>query len=246
MKVHVIGSSGTFPTAGNPASGYVMESDSTRIWCDAGPGTFTKIPFDPELIDAVFISHRHPDHCTDVFTAFHAWTYRPEPRSGIPLYANLDVLEHLASFGGRKIGDLFEGTFIPKVVESGQSVVEGNIEMSFFDVSHSVPGLGTKWNGNGRSVFYSGDTGPGDWAQHVVGVDLFLCEAALQGERDDGGRIRHMTAFEAGQTARDAGVGELVLTHIPPYMDVSVSVAEAESVYGRPVTLATPGTRISV
>jgi ribonuclease BN (tRNA processing enzyme) len=55
-----------------------------------------------------------------------------------------------------------------------------------------------------------------------------------------------MTAFEAGQTARDAGVGELVLTHIPPYMDVSVSVAEAESVYGRPVRLATPGTRISV
>lgn len=246
MKVHVIGSSGTFPTAGNPASGYVMENEGTRIWCEAGPGTFTRIPFDPDLIDAVFISHRHPDHCTDIFTAFHAWTYRPEPRSGIPLYTSQDVLEHLASFGGREIGDLFEGTFIPKVVESGQSVVEGNIEMSFFDVSHSVPALGTKWDGDGRAVFYSGDTGPGDWARHVDGVDLFLCEAALQGERDDDGRIRHMTALEAGQTARDAGVGELVLTHIPPYMDASVSVAEAESAYGRPVRLATPGTRMSV
>jgi ribonuclease BN (tRNA processing enzyme) len=95
-------------------------------------------------------------------------------------------------------------------------------------------------------LFYSGDTGPGDWAADLAGVNTFLSEAALQGERGDDGKIRHLTAFEAGQIARDAGVDELVLTHIPPYMDVSVSVSEAESVFGKPVRLAVPGTRIQV
>ena len=246
MKVHVVGSSGTFPTPSNPASGYVIESGGTKVWCDAGPGTFSSLPFDSDLIDAVFLSHRHPDHCTDIFTAYHAWTFRPDPRSGIPLYANQDVLDHLAAFAGRGVDDIFDDTFIPHVVESGQTVAEGDLEISFIDVSHSVPGIGTRWVGDGRTLFYSGDTGPGDWARNLDGVNTFLCEAALQGERDDGGEIRHLTAYEAGQIARDAGVDELVLTHIPPYMDVSVSVTQAESVFGRPVRLAVPGTQISV
>lgn len=246
MRIHVIGSSGTFPTPSNPASGYVIESASTRVWCEAGPGTFTGLPVAADLIDAVFVSHRHPDHCTDLFTAYHAWTFSPEPRSGIPLYANQDVFDHLAAFAGRGIDELFEDTFVPHVVESGQTVVEGDLEISFVGVSHSVPGIATRWVGGGRTLFYSGDTGPGEWTDSLVGVNTFLCEAALQGERDDGGRIRHLTALEAGQIARDAGVDELVLTHIPPYMDVSVSVAEAESVFGRPVKLAVPGTRIQV
>lgn len=246
MKVHVVGSSGTFPTPSNPASGYVIESGSTRVWCEAGPGTFTRLPVATDLIDAVFLSHRHPDHCTDILTAYHAWTFSPEPRSGIPLYANQDVFDHLAAFVGTDVDNLFEGTFVPHVVESGQTVVEGDLEISFVDVSHSVPGIGTRWVGDGRTLFYSGDTGPGEWADNLGGVNTLLCEAALQGERDDGGRIRHLTAFEAGQIAREAGVDELVLTHIPPYMDVSISVAEAESVFGRPVGLAVPGTRIKV
>jgi ribonuclease BN (tRNA processing enzyme) len=204
------------------------------------------LPFAADLIDAVFISHRHPDHCTDLFTAYHAWTFCPEPRSGIPLYANQDVIDHLAAFTGGGNDNLFDGTFVPHVVESGETVVEGDLEVSFVDVSHSVPGMGSRWVGDGRTVFYSGDTGPGNWTEDLGGVNTLLCEAALQGERDDGGRIRHLTAFEAGQIARDAGVDELVLTHIPPYMDVSVSVSEAESRFGRPVKLAAPGTRISV
>jgi hypothetical protein len=53
-------------------------------------------------------------------------------------------------------------------------------------------------------------------------------------------------AFETGQIARDADVASLVLTHIPPYLDKSVSVAEAESTFGKAVRLAVPGTEFRV
>ncbi len=40
MRLHVVGSSGTFPAPGRPAAGYVVQQGETRVWCDAGPGTF--------------------------------------------------------------------------------------------------------------------------------------------------------------------------------------------------------------
>ena len=56
VRVHVMGSSGTYPVPGRPASGYLIEQDGTRVWCDAGPDTFTALPVDPDLIDAIVIS----------------------------------------------------------------------------------------------------------------------------------------------------------------------------------------------
>jgi ribonuclease BN (tRNA processing enzyme) len=98
MKVHVMGSSGTYPVPGRPASGYLIEQGSTRVWCDAGPGTFTAIPVDTDLIDAVVISHQHPDHCGDFLIAFHAWNYRPDPRRAIPVYAPQAVWDRVSEF----------------------------------------------------------------------------------------------------------------------------------------------------
>ena len=72
MKVHVTGSSGTFPVPGRPASGFLIEQGSTHIWCDAGSGTFTSLPVGSDLVDAVVISHQHPDHSADLLIAFHA------------------------------------------------------------------------------------------------------------------------------------------------------------------------------
>ena len=55
-----------------------------------------------------------------------------------------------------------------------------------------------------------------------------------------------MTAGEAGQIAREVGAKKLVLTHIPPYLDSSRSVHEAELTFDRPVALAVPGTSFDV
>ena len=40
MRLTVLGSSGTWPTPGRPASGYLISHEGTRVWVDAGPGTF--------------------------------------------------------------------------------------------------------------------------------------------------------------------------------------------------------------
>ena len=242
MRVHVVGSSGTFPAPGRPAAGYVVELSGTRVWCDAGPGTFMSLPFDSDLIDAIVISHQHPDHCSDLTAAYHAWTYRPEPREPVPLFAHQTVWDRIVAFveGEPPCFD-----FRPSV--SGDSATVGGISITFVEADHSVPNLASRWEANDRTLFYTGDTGPGGtWADAAANVDVLLSEASYQESSKDPSYPHHLSAAEAGEIARRVEAGTLVLTHIPPYLDVSVSVAEAESTFGRPERLAVPGTSFDV
>ena len=165
-----MGSSGTFPSHGRPASGYVIEQGSTRVWCDAGAGTYMSLPLDPDLIDAVVISHQHPDHCSDLTAAFHAWTYRPEPRDPVPLFAPQSVWDRLCEYI-EQIPPCFD--FNP--VWTGDQAQIGDITVAFTEMDHSVPTVGSRWEANGRSLFFTGDTGPaGDWRELAAGVDLMI------------------------------------------------------------------------
>ena len=242
MRVYVVGSSGTYPAPGRPASGYVVEQGGTRVWCDAGPGTFMSLPMDPDLIDAVVLSHQHPDHCADATAAYHAWTFRPEPRDPVPLLAPQSVWDRITAFI-----DTDPECFDFRPVASGDEAVFGDIRISFVETDHSVPTVGSRWEANNRLLFYTADTGPaGEWPNLAERVHVLLSEASYQEATKDHDYPQHMSALEAGEIARRVGARKLVLTHIPPYLDATASVAEAEEAFGRPVALAVPGTSFDV
>ena len=236
----------TFPVAGRPASGYLVVQGETRVWLDAGPGTFVDLPVDSYMVDAIVISHQHPDHCCDLFTAFHAWTYCPDPRRGVPLYAPQAVWDGVSGFLDGGQGSKLSETFDFHPVLTGDRADIGDLTVSFTEMDHSVPTVGSRWEAENRALFYTGDTGPkGEWREAARDVDLMISEAAYQ-ERGDGDYPHHLTSREAGEIAREVGARRLVLTHIPPYLDVSRSIVEAESAFDRPVSLAMPGVTFDV
>lgn len=200
------------------------------------------MPVDPDLVDAVVISHQHPDHTTDLLTAYHSFRYRPEPRLGIPVYCPEEVRDRLRDFV--EVSDHLEltRTFDFRPVAGGDRIEVGEIQVSFMWSDHSVPTLASRWEANGRVFAYSADTGPaGDWMKVADNADLFLCEASYQGVPGTNSYPHHLTATEAGTVARRQQARHLMLTHIPPYLDPSLSVAEAEATFDRPVELAVPG-----
>ncbi|MGQ0849113.1 MAG: MBL fold metallo-hydrolase [Actinomycetota bacterium] len=242
MRLRVIGSSGTFPAPGRPAAGYLIEQGKTRVWCDAGPGTFVGLPMNPDLVDAIVVSHQHPDHCIDLLTAFHAFRYRPEPRLGVPVYSPPEVVEKLRGFVETHDNTELSLTFDFRSVGDGDTAEIGELGVAFRSSDHSVPTVAMRWEANGKVLAYSADTGPaGDWMKVAEKADLFLCEASYQGAAEDHPYPHHLTAAEAGRIARAQGARRLMLTHIPPYLDVSRSVFEAESTFDRPVEIAVPG-----
>ena len=127
------------------------------------------LPFDSDLIDAIVISHQHPDHCSDLTAAYHAWTYRPEPREPVPLFAHQTVWDRIVAFveGEPPCFD-----FRPSV--SGDSATVGGISITFVEADHSVPNLASRWEANDRTLFYTRPDEamrPYQLWRHVVGTD---------------------------------------------------------------------------
>ena len=244
MRFTVLGSSGTYPTPANPASSYLVQTERTAIWCDAGSGGFQALTsvIDPTDVDAIVISHRHPDHCVDLFAAFHALTYRPEPVRGIPLFAPRSVIDHVLGFLDADDDHVIHSTFDITCVEADSRWTVGDVAIRAVGMDHSVPTLGFEFESSGRRVFYTADTGSnGTWVDTIGPVDLLVCEASFQGDPGDHGFPQHLTAAQAGRIASRIEATRLVLTHIPPHLDPLTSVREAETTHGRTVMAAVPG-----
>lgn len=257
MELTVVGSSGSVPGPESPASSYLLrapfEGGTFALVLDLGPGAFGALYryLDPREVGAVALSHLHPDHCLDVCALYVAARYSPTaPWPGIPLLGPPRTRERLvAAYAvpgeGDPSGDAdggIGGHFEHRDWAASQRVgpfridtarVDHPVETYALRVTEDVPG--------GGSLVYSGDTGPCEaLVELAAGADLLLAEAAF---RDVPGNPPglHLTGGEAAETARRAGVAELVLTHVPPWHDPDAVLAEARPVFDGPVSHALPG-----
>ena len=250
MRLHVLGSNGTYPTPGRPGSGYVVEQGETIIWVDAGPGTFVELwdRFDLRNVSAVIVSHEHPDHCVDLLAAYHAFAHGPVVRGPLTVYCPAPVIDRIRGFVRAAVAHPIDDVFDFHDVTGGDAIALGEVDVAFHQADHSVPTVATRYRSAHKTLAYSADTGPADgggpapWREVARGVDLLLCEATYQGEEGMHDYSQHLTAGAAGSIAREMGARRLMLTHIPAHLDASVSVHEAELTYDRPVALAVPGT----
>lgn len=249
MRLRVLGSNGTYPSPGRPCSGYLVEHGTTRIWLDAGPGSFVALwsLIDLSQLSAIVVSHRHPDHSIDLLSAYHAFAFGSHRLTGVRVFAPRQTIESLRGFAGSN-GEAehpFERVFQFVDVDDGDIVEVDDVMIRFARTVHSVDNVACRMEAGGRVLVYTGDTGPSEtgpgesWTRLAEGAHLLLCEASLQDASPP--FANHLTARQAGAIARGQGVRHLVLTHIPPHLDVSRSVIEAEEAFDRPVDVAVPG-----
>jgi ribonuclease BN (tRNA processing enzyme) len=212
----------------------LLSCAGTRVWLDAGSGTLANLQQHVAIedLDAVVISHQHPDHWTDLEHLGVACRWALG-RSGVPVFAP-DGLRQLTRIGGA--ADVFDW----HIIDEGDRVTIGALALSFSRTDHPVTTLAARVEGAGRSLGYSADSGPG-WGLGALGpgLDLALCEATFLSDQE--GSAQHLSARQAGLTARAAGVDRLVITHLTPRLDREAARAEAAAAYGGEVTVAAVG-----
>jgi ribonuclease BN (tRNA processing enzyme) len=239
FSVTVLGCDGSFPGPGGACSGYLVRAGNTKIWVDAGSGTMSNLQLHDCLtdVDAVVISHQHPDHWTDLegLAIAFKWNLR---LPGPPAFAPGGIRELM------RVGDAAD-VFAWNEISADSVVSIGDLTVSFSRTDHSVPTFAVRVECLGRSLGYSADTGPA-WALSELGtdLDLALCEATFLSDKE--GTVQHMSARQAGASASASGVDRLVITHLTPGTDREAARMEAEESFGKPVEVATVGATYEV
>jgi len=238
LSITVLGCSGTYATAGNACSGYLVRSHTTNVWLDTGPGTLANLQEHVAVadLDAVVVTHSHPDH----------WLELPVLRNACKYALDLSGLRVLGTAETKRLADIVcsdgvEPTLAWETITDGAVAEVGDLSLAFSRTDHPVETLAVRVDHGGRTLAYTADTGP-EWSLAALdpdgtGFDLALCEATL-GQADEGEAQHHCSARQAATMANGAGVRRLVLTHLMAGT-ADARRREAETVFDGPVATAT-------
>ena len=254
----MIGCSGSFAGPEGAASSYLLEHEDEggrtwRVLMDLGSGAFGPLQnvIDPADLDAVIISHLHPDHYLDLTGLEVFWAYHSRTDLGqLPIHDPAPLPERLSAVLSR-VGDVPDGVtcspFAHHALADGSRFTIGPFEIEARAVLHPVEAYGFRIAADGATLAYSGDTDECEALDELArGADLFLCEAGYIEGRDDRFAGVHLTGRRAGQAATRAGVGHLALTHIPAWTDPAIPLAEAQEVHSGPITMVRPADILEV
>ncbi len=225
---------------------------------DLGNGSLGALAryIDPFDLAGIALSHLHIDHCADVASLYVARKYRPDgPLPPIPVAGPVGTSDRLARIydmpsdvGMHEQFDFVEyGPASPNTASPNTASVRiGPFTITPVAVTHCVPSFALRVEAGGRTLVYSGDTGPCQSLIDIaVGADLALFEASYLSTRPNPQNM-HLTGRQAAQHATAAGVDRLILTHLVAWYDTAEVLAEASEGYGGSVELAKPAMVVEV
>ncbi len=243
MRLTVLGCDGGWPAPGGATSGYLLSHDGFDVLLDAGTGTLASLlrRLDVLDVDAVVLSHEHPDHFVDVFGYFVGRFFHPErPAARVPLFLPEGMVSKLTAIQAN-LTEVLE----PHELRPGDRFDVGPFEVRVARMDHPPPTLGYRFEAGRRSLAYSADTGPTDELVELArDADVLLAEATWGRAQESTGV--HLSGAQAGDHAKRAGVERLVATHLWPTYDRDAIVEEAVEAFAGDVVRATRDLEVEV
>lgn len=248
MRLTIIGCAGSYPGPDSAASCYLVEAPYEgrvfRMLLDLGSGALGPLQryIDLRDIDAISLSHLHPDHCFDMSGLYVVRKYHPAgPLPRVPVYAPAGSDWHLSDAYGTTNPNGMTLPFEFRDFSDGMETTIGPFTLRAMLTAHPVPAYAVRLEFGDQTIVYTGDTGPMDeLADFARGADLFLCEASFVESVENPPEL-HLTGAEAGKIAAEAGVGQLLITHIPAWTDRGEVERDLLSTYDGSYELVTAG-----
>jgi ribonuclease BN (tRNA processing enzyme) len=240
IKLTVLGSGTCVPSLKRNAPGYLLEAGGLQALVDCGSGTLLQLEKagrSYKEIDAVFITHRHPDHFADLIPLVQALLATPNYKREKDLF--IIAPEGFREYYNMTVESLLSGAALDfvRIVE-----IYNNLDLASFQIStvktvHSEDSIAYRFEHNGKVIVFTGDA---DYDQGVIDLskntDLLIIDCSFP----DGMKVKgHLCARECGLIAEKAGAKKLLLSHIYPADSPDIErVIESGNAFGGEIILA--------
>jgi ribonuclease BN (tRNA processing enzyme) len=218
-----------------------VETADFTLLLDAGYAVLPRLleVMPAEQLDAVVITHGHPDHCADLNPLLRARAlggHRPPP---LDVYAPPHALDAVLALDNP---DMLAQAFQLHEFEPGQELAIGPFTVTTALLPHWLPNAAIRLTIGDTSLTYTGDGGPSpDLVRLARGTDLLIAEATHPDElpADDIGHLT--TAAQAAAQATEAGASRLLLTHLWPGTSPQAAQRAASRHYDGKIDVTTTG-----
>jgi ribonuclease Z len=268
MKISFLGTgSGTSTNRAHTAIVYACD-DGTRLLVDASSGNSvarngSELGIPVETYDQVLMTHHHPDHMSGLLFIQHIRALMRPDAPPLEVYISEESLEwaiKMCAASQLNLADVdqegasnSDGRQVLRwnAVTPGQQVILGlTTTASCFLADHISGAMGWRVDSGGVAVVFSGDTrfNP-ELIKAAQGAQLLIHEAyRTDKDQEYASNHGHSTAGEAGRAAAQAGVAQLVLTHLDSvfHTDPQPLIDDAKKHFTGPVTAASDLYQITV
>ena len=249
MRLDVLGAGPAYSDRPDSSgAAYLVRHGDSAIVLDLGQGSFPRLAraMEPSRLDAVVVSHLHPDHFIDLVPLRHylRWEFDPIRRMRVVapggLGGRLDALHAEAGFTAAAL-DL-------ETLEPGERRLAA-LTLEARRVTHTDDSYGFRvsvGDGAGPGLVYSGDCGRGEDLDRLVRPgDALLCEVSF-GAGPVPVDAMHLDGPAVGALAARTGAGRALLTHLQMGFDPVAAIASVRGVFDGAIDLVVPGDRFDI
>jgi len=276
LSVLVLGSGGPRPF-GRAATSYLVQVDGTpRILIDAGPGAFLRLgELNASLgqVDTVLLTHLHIDHTGDLpgmllsraltarTPAIHLTVFGPSGAGLFPntsrfltlLFEKSGAWEYEKTFGA---DETLRGVDLPIDLKSPEHQIAdlNGLRITAVATHHGdCPSVAYRIDYQNESIAFSGDMDASaipNLIRLAKGVNLLVFHCVVLDPPNSPSQLYalHTPPKQIGEAARDAGVKQLLLSHIAPAIENAQQqvLASIQASYKGPLSFAHDKMQVSV
>jgi ribonuclease BN (tRNA processing enzyme) len=243
FELVVVGAGPAYTTKpGSSGAAYLVRSGRNTALLDLGQGSFPRLAaaVEPSAIDAVIVSHLHPDHFIDLVPLRHYLAYQFRPPRRLRVIAPKGLAERLDALHAQPG---FTATSLDVEPFPVEPVALGDLEVVAWRVTHTADSHAVRIApaGSGPGLVYSGDCGrAADLSPYLAPGDTLLVEVSF-GIGPVPAGATHLDAPAIAELVAATSPGRVLLTHLQMGFDGRAAVQIVQDATPAPVRLVEPG-----